>query len=443
MLSQLLDPTLAGRFLQQQLPFFQTRHAPSLSEIRLRDVRLGDWWQFQYHLKVEPTGVGSASPCILTCHYGDPRDLDRVARKLEPQRELLGGRSRRLEQLWLDRSEAGVLVVPFPLDSKLPHLLEATDPDEVTKRLRGLGLLQVSAAHAVCRAEVLRYASGRRCQIRYHLRHGDPVRLLGKTFRDDRGRVIGDVMNQVASLFRGHGNTDLLAPRAPAYLPEWRMAIQEHVPGSTLNRLLRKRTLEESALARAGECLAVLHCSSLLLSGLHSVEHELKLLESVHARLQKAGYDCPIRERLLTQIRRFGGELRPTRLCPVHRDFHDKQLLIQGPRLWLIDLDTATTGPPEIDVSNFVAHLRLRSLQGLQSGDAGREALFLKSYQNGTPPLDPDLLDFFLASTFFRLSCRYRLRFQGQDLASSLSGLGRAALGPARTGHSHGLAVKS
>jgi len=51
---------------------------------------------------------------------------------------------------------------------------------------------------------------------------------------------------------------------------------------------------------------------------------------------------------------------RPPVVC--HGDLHDKQILIDGPSSYLIDLDRVAAGPPALDPGNLLAHLRLRSL---------------------------------------------------------------------------------
>ncbi len=428
MLNQLLDPELAGRFLRRHLPLFQQAKAPSLRAVKLRDVWLGRWWEFQYHLHVEANGTGPAARRIVTCHYSDHRDLSRTVRKIERQKELVLCDRSLFEELWLDRSEEGLVVVPFPFDPKLSHLPEATDPEEATRTLGHSGLVGAHGRASISRVEVLRYVSGKRCQMRYHLRGRQAGTALGKTFKDDRGKTLGKVMNQVADLFRSVGNMELSAPRSRGYLAQWQLVIQEDVRGTTLHRLARRRALEGQQLTRAGQCLAVLHNSSLQLSGQHSVEQELELLESTHARLQRAGYRSRSRESLLKQLVQFGQGLKTARLCPVHRDFYDKLLLVQGSRLFLIDLDTATLGCPEIDIANFTAHLRLRSLKYPDLPSQSWEGLFLDSYTRATARPNPDLFRFFLATTFFRLGCRHRFRFQGRPLAARLFDLAGGAL---------------
>jgi hypothetical protein len=54
----------------------------------------------------------------------------------------------------------------------------------------------------------------------------------------------------------------------------------------------------------------------------------------------------------------------PGPLGLLHRDLHDKQVLV-GPQLGLLDLDTVAVGERALDLGNVLAHLDLRCAQGL------------------------------------------------------------------------------
>ncbi len=433
MLRQLLEPQSAQTFLSQNLPLFRKQSGHHLTSLRLRDVRRRKWWQLQYHLGIEVQGADHASQCIVTCHYSDTEDLSRIARRLRRNHESAGQDRSGLEDHWLDRSAEGLLIVPFPLDIKLPHLGSAMDPDEAERKLQESGFL--SGSQSATAADVLRYVPGKRCQIRYHFgSRSEPKTLLGKTFKDDRGRTLAKRMNQVNDLYRLNGNPELSAPRSPGYLEEWKMVVQEDVPATTLKELARRGALEEEHLTRAAQCLAVLHTSSLQFDNHYSLGKELALLQSTHEQLQQAGLVSPSRQRLLREILQWGESLNLSSLCPVHRDFYDKQVLVQESRLWLIDLDTLTSGPPEIDLANFVAHLHLRSLQGFQVPPENWDGLFLDSYSRSASRPDATLVRFFLAAAFFRLGCRYTFRFHSRQLSEQLLELAGAASGSLRQG---------
>ena len=52
-------------------------------------------------------------------------------------------------------------------------------------------------------------------------------------------------------------------------------------------------------------------------------------------------------------------------LVPTHRDLHDGQLLWDGERVGVVDLDTVCRAEPALDLANLAVHADLRSAQGL------------------------------------------------------------------------------
>ncbi len=428
-LERLLDPQSAKRFLSENLPLFRKQDGNRLVSVRLRDVRRRKWWQLQYHLEVEAYGADAPSRHILTCHYSDREDLSRISQRLRQIK--LGDHQDRsvLEESWLDRSREGPLLVPFPLDRKLPHLSRALNPDEAKQKFQESGLMGGPGSRSAGTAEVVRYVPEGRCQIRYRFAHTQKSgMLLGKTFRDSRGKALSRVMNRVADLFQLSGNRELSAPRSPGYLNDWSMVVQEDLGGTTMHGLAQRGDLEEQHLTKAAQCLAVLHKSSLRLPDQHLVEQELELLRSAHEDLRQADLAPVSSHRLLEKLILSGQGLEISAVCPVHRDFHGKQVLIRGTRVWLIDLDTVTCGPPEIDLANFVAHLRLWSLQGFHLPSENGEESFIESYSRSAPGPAARPFRFFLATTFFRLGCRYAFRFHGRALAGQLLDLAGEAL---------------
>jgi len=76
------------------------------------------------------------------------------------------------------------------------------------------------------------------------------------------------------------------------------------------------------------------------------------------------------------------GDVASVRL---HRDFYDKQIMVDQDRVTLLDLDTATCGDPALDVGNFLAHIMLRQRQSEDAEslpDIATRA-FLDSYHAG------------------------------------------------------------
>ncbi|MGA1781458.1 MAG: phosphotransferase, partial [Planctomycetota bacterium] len=120
-------------------------------------------------------------------------------------------------------------------------------------------------------------------------------------------------------------------------------------------------------------------------------------------------------------------------LC--HRDFHDKQILIDGDRGTLIDMDLAAAGHPALDVGNILAHLRLRELKGaeLRWQEVASPIAVHATRDRGIE----DSLPIWTASTLLRLALIYARRFRRPGLIEALLDSTEAALD--RSGEWEGL----
>ena len=111
----------------------------------------------------------------------------------------------------------------------------------------------------------------------------------------------------------------------------------------------------------------------------------------------------------------------PPTLTLVHRDLHDKQILVAGEDdAGLLDLDTLAVGDPAIDVANLLVHLELRMMQGhCRSEIAGVAG---EAFLEGYGP-DRDLvarIDAYANATRLRLACVYAFRPCWRHLAADL-----------------------
>lgn len=93
----------------------------------------------------------------------------------------------------------------------------------------------------------------------------------------------------------------------------------------------------------------------------------------------------------------------------IHRDLHEKQVLVDGEHATLIDLDTLACGEAALDVANFLVHLDLRVSLGLAADRAEAAAAeFLTAYRPS--PEVVHRIPAHAAMARVRLACLYAFR---------------------------------
>lgn len=96
--------------------------------------------------------------------------------------------------------------------------------------------------------------------------------------------------------------------------------------------------------------------------------------------------------------------------APAHRDLHDKQVLWDGHRAGLIDLDTAARAEPALDLANLRAHVAWRRGQGRLSPARAVGALEAIDRVAVRSRVDPARIAAYEASTRLRLGAVYLYR---------------------------------
>lgn len=316
-------------------------------------------------------------------------------------------------------------VVPLPiLDDRLRQTLyRATRPDlaqaALTPALSALGLDAAHAPPRIAAISVLKYKPGRRCVLAYTVETDQAdgqrqQRLVGKVFRDERGRRL----YALYALLRQHGfgadaADGIVVPRPLAYVPDLQMFLQEHVPGRRVDELSLSTSLVE-VMPRCAAALTKLHrCRLPAAEGgvkPYTLADEVGRLGEFTAKVGQVRPDAlPAVKALQLALEAWAADLPPAPAVPalLHRDFYYSQVLLDGPTLALIDLDLLALGDPALDVANFAAHLAYLGLE--QFGDpfsfAAAETAFLAAYTVAQAP-DPTFaqrVTFYRAATLFRL----------------------------------------
>ena len=328
--------------------------------------------------------------------------------------------------------ELGAVVQKFPDDLQLNGVTEATDA--------GAALPVVSRALPVeagvfdaLEAEVLTYKPSRRLTIRYRLHWSTDgaITVYGKSFPNGVDDQIVEVSEALEEAVTRDQPAALRFPRIVGRVARWNMLLWKGSPGIAVHDLLGAEGAEE-AVEIAGQCLGELHRSSIDWPRVHDRRREFETLRSWIKAVATA--DVARGGRIYRALQRLM-EWEPDEgeLVPSHRDFYDKQLLIDGRHGSLLDLETASRAEPELDVANFLAHLELRTFQGRELGGRGLLQRFTDSYAAHRAELSEERLLWYRASTFLRLACVYFFRTESHELADRLLAEAREALGEVRS----------
>ncbi len=310
-------------------------------------------------------------------------------------------------------------------DVKLPELPVLQDPVRMQAHLRdatGDPELELTGVH------VQRHKPGRRAILRYDVANAEPI--WGKIFASKRGPRVHKITKAICDA-RAFG-PEVTLPDPISYDRELRLLLQRSVPGEPIDpRLLAG----ETALAgRIAEAIHALHASGLDLGREHDLEAELTPLDQ---RAREVGELFPAlaedAAELLARIRDRATSIQTWRLQPIHRDFYHDQVLADGDRLSVLDLDDAKMSEPAVDITNFAAHLDLLALQHPEHRAAigrARDRFVARSRE-----LDPDLNDrlmaFLTATTLLRLAGIHAPRKDGERVTIGLLAGARESLGEA------------
>lgn len=263
-------------------------------------------------------------------------------------------------------------------DPKLRFAAGALEPTTIGPHLEGL-----FGPHALRRAELLRHKPGRRTLIGYTLERAEgTLRLLGKV----RAKGTDIKTHALQTFLWANGFDDASADEVSVAEPmgtlaPFHMTLQRALLGSGLETLLSLAA--EPLMVRAAEAAYKLHRTAAPLSRQHTVRDELDILRRQLGAVSAAQPHYGARlERILVACEALTESLPDLSDATLHRDFYPEQLLVDGERLYLVDLDLYARGDPALDVGNFAAHLREHALRVLGDPDAltGLERTFTAHY---------------------------------------------------------------
>ena len=296
---------------------------------------------------------------------------------------------------------------PFQVlkDPAMPFLPAATDPREVARRFAAR-LPRPSSSFAVRAIRVTRHKPGRRCLLEYDVETAKGmVTWVGKARAKGCDEATCRIQESLTrSGFDTNSADGISVPRVVGAIPEFHLWLQEKVPGVQATSLFLSPTGPDVA-ARMARAVTKLHRAAVRPEKVHTRDDELAILVS---RLGQLGRERPAwRSRLKRVAARCGMLLAQLPIAPVghlHRDFYGDQVLVDGDRLYLLDLDTYAVGEPVLDIGNAIGHVIEYAIRTGGTSEAMRGVCdaFKETFLDTSPSTSPSAVDAYTTVTLAR-----------------------------------------
>lgn len=264
---------------------------------------------------------------------------------------------------------------PFGIirDPEMTFLAQALDPVQVQRCFdRHLGQPGNRIKFVkVCAIRVRRYKTGRRCLIEYDVQIGRDrnvtnMTVLGKV----RARGIDHTIYRIHTSLWQNGFSDtsqdgISVSEPIGIIHEFQMWLQRKMPGVSLTEVLAS-SQGISLAGRIAEAAHKLHQAGILISRSHNTSDEMRILRDRVARVVqfKPSWEKRLNH-LLDACSRVAARIPPPLPQGIHRDFYPDQVLVDGDRLYILDLDLYCRGDPALDIGNFIGHVTEYSLRNL------------------------------------------------------------------------------
>jgi hypothetical protein len=250
-------------------------------------------------------------------------------------------------------------------DVALPTLPAALDPDTVLSELARLPRLSDAGPVELLAIRLIRHKPGRRAVVAYDLETGNgPMTAIGKI----RARRYGKDGLRLQQAFwkaglDGSGCDGIGVPEPLGRSGHLRMWLQRGVDGHEATELLGEGHGARLAPRIAATAHAV-HRSGVAPQKVHAMDDEVRVLADCFPLVTRSQPSLERRvTRLLGLCRRLAATTESNGARPIHRDFYGDQIIIDGPRTWLLDLDLFCLGDPSLDIGNFVGHVTEQALR--------------------------------------------------------------------------------
>jgi Ser/Thr protein kinase RdoA (MazF antagonist) len=304
----------------------------------------------------------------------------------------------------------------FPMDRKLPALLQAASAVEMSRRLGEVGLAADGLEEGS--VELVRYKPGRKALFRYPPSGPRSAAAYGKLHGDDRGAL-------VFQLGRALLDAGVATARPLTYLSDLWLVVHAEAPGHRLRDLRGSRAFG-GWMEEVAEALSRLHWTRDHRLGRHSLKDESNTVVAAGLAI---GTLLPDLTNEATRLaRRLAARLDEVAEADVtvHGDFSDDQVIVSDRGAVLLDFDEARQSHPLVDVGMFVAELSVRADGSADASEAARAA-FLDAYAACRPELRRELA-LFEAAALLKKSIDFFRRLERDWPAEAERLVGLAAL---------------
>ena len=245
----------------------------------------------------------------------------------------------------------------YPVDSRLPGLVEAAEPNSALE-LANQHVLTMPARRA--RVQLIRYRPEYRAVLRHRLGR---VRLYARVMRP----------SDVDGFLRTHAVATKTAFVIPGLAGCWNdggVVWLTEIRGEDLRRRIRKgKAHKPTALLDGLESLWNVPLNECGIRPFSLSRAYSRALGSFKHNLRDDAESAYKVNLIAEALNPFVESWRPSHMA--HNDFYDDQLLLmENGRIALVDLEDIGPGDPMLDVGNFLAHLRWSS----QSSNQDRAA---------------------------------------------------------------------
>lgn len=336
-LGTLLDPVAFVQSLSQVLPDMKDARA----QIHYLRYKPGANCLARFRLEVDGQtidGYAKAYGSDAAVKFSKARERITIPTAAGPGRALL--------------EEDAIEVVFFPNDSKLKRLPAVLD--DVDRQALLTHLLPDMPQFGDADLVQLAYKPERRFVARLDV-DGVPVASL-KVYSE---REFQQALNNPAQL---RSRRVLRLPEQVATSRKHRLILLDWLPGTPLQQIISETPVDLAVVRRVGAALAELHSQAG--HGLAEWTPQ-QTREAVEAATRSIRFTSPPLEALATEIDTRLGELISTEQVEpsaIHGDFYPAQVLAEGDRIAIIDLDNTVRGNPASDLGLFVAHLERNAL---------------------------------------------------------------------------------